>query len=97
VINRHDFRDRTVSDERLAALGGTLDRLTAEIRRHAPPTRVFLVDYLTNSAAGRPGHRALPADVAAWGRDVAARPTCSPPELSLIEYRRCSAAAINHQ
>ena len=36
-----------VSDERRAALGGTLDRLTAEIRRRAPHARVFLVDYLT--------------------------------------------------
>lgn len=144
-----------VSDERLAALGGTLDRLTAEIRRRAPHARVFLVDYLTILPPGDPDTGALPADVAAWGRDVVARLAAetraaaaragfdhiaaseasrehhawalSPwtrqfhyslrggapyhpnlpgmqavadllaAGLSLIEYRRCSAAAINHQ
>jgi hypothetical protein len=46
-----------VSDERLAALGGTLDRLTAEIRWPAPHARVFLVDYLTILPPDDRGHR----------------------------------------
>jgi len=61
-------------DERMAALGRTFDRLTAEIRRRAPQAEIYLVDYLTilppddSWPTGR-----LPAGIARWGRETAAR------------------------
>jgi lysophospholipase L1-like esterase len=66
---RPDPRDR-----RLDELPAALDRLVAEVRRRAPRAHLVLVDYLTvlppdpSTPTGM-----LPADVAAWGRTVAAR------------------------
>jgi len=62
------------TDERLAALGGTFDRLLGAVRQRAPHARIVLVDYLTvlppdpSISTGR-----LPPEVASWGRRVAER------------------------
>jgi lysophospholipase L1-like esterase len=62
------------TDERLAALGATFDRLLDAVQRRAPRARVVLVDYLTilppdaSISTGR-----LPSAVASWGRRVAER------------------------
>jgi lysophospholipase L1-like esterase len=62
------------TEERLAALGPTFDRVLTEVRQRAPRARIVLVDYLTilppdpSVATGR-----LPAAVARWGREVASR------------------------
>jgi lysophospholipase L1-like esterase len=63
-----------LAESRFAALPATFDRLLAEVRRRAPAARIVLVDYLTilpPSPAVPTGR--LPAPVASWGRDVAAR------------------------
>jgi lysophospholipase L1-like esterase len=62
------------TEERLAALGATFDRLLSSVRQRAPHARIVLVDYLTilppdpSVPSGR-----LPSPVASWGRMVAAR------------------------
>jgi lysophospholipase L1-like esterase len=60
--------------ERLDGLGATFDRVLIAVRKRAPHARIVLIDYLTvlppdpSVPTGR-----LPAAVAAWGREVAAR------------------------
>jgi lysophospholipase L1-like esterase len=63
-----------LTDERLAALPATFDRLLDEVRRRAPRARIVLIDYLTVLPPDRsvPTGR-LPAPVAEWGRQVARR------------------------
>ncbi|GIF23033.1 lysophospholipase L1-like esterase [Actinoplanes tereljensis] len=88
------------SDRRLGELGGTFDRLTGEVRRRAPRARLLLVDYLTilppdpDADTGR-----LPAEVAAWGREVAVRlsqETAAAAERAGAEYVAVSAASRDH-
>ncbi len=65
-----------LGDRQLDELNSTLDLLTDAVRRRAPRARLLLIDYLTilppdpETPTGR-----LPAEVAAWGRGVAARLT----------------------
>jgi lysophospholipase L1-like esterase len=87
------------SDERMSALDGVLDRLTAEIRRRAPRARLYLVDYLTILPPAGTGTGLLPPEIAEWGRGVAshlAAETAAAAERAGAGYIPASAASAAH-
>jgi lysophospholipase L1-like esterase len=71
--------DPLAIEGRLAALEGDFATLVRRIRRRAPQAEIVLIDYLTilPPLAEVPDREMLPlpADVASWGRDIAARLT----------------------
>jgi lysophospholipase L1-like esterase len=100
TIRRRVAEFGRLSDERLAGLGATFDRLTGEIRRRAPRADIVLVDYLTilpPDDAQPTG--VLPRDIADWGRDVAGRlaeETRAAAERAGCGYVAASVASRDH-
>jgi lysophospholipase L1-like esterase len=92
--------DPTVVDEGFAALGENLEQIGRRIRDGAPDSRVLFVDYLTilpPDDVGRDGPP--PADIAAWGRTIAARlsaTTKTAAEAADCEFVAAGAASIDH-
>jgi lysophospholipase L1-like esterase len=95
-----DFGDRDATEERFARLEGGLARIGQRLRESAPACRVLFVDYLTilpPTDDGRDGPP--PAEIAAWGRAIAARlatTTRAAAEAAGYEYVAASAASAGH-
>jgi lysophospholipase L1-like esterase len=94
------FGDRDATDERFAQLEGNLAMIGRLLRDRAPACRVLFVDYLTilpphgDDRGGPP-----PAEIAEWGRAIAARlatTTQASAEAAGCEYVAASAASTSH-
>ena len=77
------FADPELTEERFGTLRENLARIAAQVRERAPDCRLVFVDYLTVLPPDRTTPTGLlPAEVAEWGRRVAAgrpRPRRRPP------------------
>jgi lysophospholipase L1-like esterase len=94
------FGDRDATRERFAQLEGNLAMIGRRLRDRAPDCRVLFVDYLTilpppgEDRGGPP-----PAEIAEWGRAVAARlaaTTQAAAHAAGCEYVAASAASAGH-
>jgi lysophospholipase L1-like esterase len=94
------FGDRDATGERFAQLEGSLAMIGRRLRDRAPDCRVLFVDYLTilpppgEDRGGPP-----PAEIAEWGRAVAARlaaTTQAAAHAAGCEYVAASAASAGH-
>ncbi len=69
-----EFGDTRATDERFAQLERNLAAIARRLRDRAPACRVLAVDYLTIlPPEGHDPGAPPPADIAAWGRVIAAR------------------------
>jgi lysophospholipase L1-like esterase len=94
------FGDPDATDERFAQLEGNLALIGRRLRETAPACGVLFVDYLTilpprgDDRGGPP-----PAEIADWGRAIAARlatTTQAAAEAAGCEYVAASAASADH-
>jgi hypothetical protein len=94
------FGDPDATDERFAQLEGNLAMIGRRLGDRAPGCRVLFVDYLTilpphgDDRGGPP-----PAEVAEWGRAIAARlatTTQAAAEAADCEYVAASAVSVSH-
>jgi lysophospholipase L1-like esterase len=94
------FGDPDATDERFAQLEGNLAMIGRRLRDRAPDCRVLFVDYLTilpphgDDRGGPP-----PAEIAQWGRAIAARlaaTTRVAAGTAECEYVAASAASADH-
>ena len=94
------YGDRDATDERFAQLAGNLAMIGRSLRDRAPASRVLFVDYLTilpphgDDRGGPP-----PAEIAEWGRAIAARlatTTQAAADAGGCEYVAASAASAGH-
>jgi lysophospholipase L1-like esterase len=94
------FGDPGATDERFAQLEGSLASIGRQVRDRAPACRVLFVDYLTilpprgDDRGGPP-----PAEIAEWGRAIAARlatTTQAAADAAGCEYVAASAASADH-
>jgi lysophospholipase L1-like esterase len=94
------FGDPGATDERFAQLEGNLALIGRTLRDRAPACRVLFVDYLTilpprgDERGGPP-----PAEIAEWGRAIAARlatTTRAAADAAGCEYVAASAASADH-
>jgi lysophospholipase L1-like esterase len=68
------FADPELTEQRFTQLRENLLRLAAEVRKRAPQSQLLFVEYLTVLPPdGTTPTGVLPADVADWGRRIAAR------------------------
>lgn len=94
------FGDPDATDERFAQLEGNLAMIGRQLGDRAPGCRVLFVDYLTilpPQGDGRGGPP--PAEVAEWGRAIAARlatTTQAAAEAADCEYVAVSAVSASH-
>jgi lysophospholipase L1-like esterase len=94
------FGDPDATEERFAQLEGNLATIGRRARDRAPACRVLFVDYLTilpprGDDRGEPP----PAEIAEWGRAIAARlatTTRAAAEAADCEYVAASAASADH-
>jgi lysophospholipase L1-like esterase len=95
-----EFGDPGATDERFAQLEGNLATITRHLHDRAPACRVLFVDYLTilppegSDLGSRP-----PAEIAEWGRAIAARlatTTRAAAEAAGCEYVAVAAASADH-
>ena len=94
------FGDPAATDERFAQLEGNLAEIGRRLRDRAPDCRVLFIDYLTilppdgDDRGGPP-----PAEIAKWGRAIAARlatTTRAGAQAAGFEYVAASAASAEH-
>ena len=94
------FGDPEATEERFALLEGDMAMIGRSLRDRAPACRVIFVDYLTilpprgEDRSGPP-----PAEIAEWGRVIAARlatTTQAAAEAAGCEYVAASAASADH-
>lgn len=94
------FGDRDATGERFAQLEGNLAMIGRRLRERAPDCRVLFVDYLTILAPpGDDRGGPPPAEIAEWGRAVAARlaaTTQAAAHAAGCEYVAASAASAGH-
>lgn len=69
----HDLMDPAARDRALDAVAASLREVGSTVRRRCPSARVLFVDYLTLLPPTGVPAPPLPDDVAALGRDIAAR------------------------
>jgi lysophospholipase L1-like esterase len=93
-----ELGDPRATDERFAQLERNLVAIARRLRERAPDCRVLAVDYLTILPPAGPG-APPPADIAAWGRVIAARlaaTTRAAAEAGGWEYVPVSAVSADH-
>jgi lysophospholipase L1-like esterase len=94
------FGDPAATDDRFAGVSCNLQAIAAGVRDRAPAARVLFVDYLTilppeGEARGGPP----PAEIAQWGRAIAARLAATTQAAALAAGCECvavSAASASH-
>lgn len=95
-----EFGDPGAADERFAQLARNLATIGRHLRDRAPACRVLFVDYLTILPPDGDNRGAPPpAEIAQWGRAVAARlaaTTRAAAEATGCEYVAASAASADH-
>jgi lysophospholipase L1-like esterase len=94
------FGDARASDARFAQLEQNLAAIGRRLHDRAPACQVLLVDYLTILPPDGPDPAAPPpADIAAWGRAIAARLAATTHEAAKAagwKYVAASAASADH-
>ncbi len=95
-----DLGNPRATEERFATLGENFAAIGRRLHEHAPACRVVLVDYLTIlPPPGQDTGRQPPADIAEWGRTIAARlamTTRAAADAAGWDYVAASAASADH-
>jgi lysophospholipase L1-like esterase len=94
------FGDAAATDERFAQLRSNLAEITQRLRDQAPACRVLIVDYLTILPPdGEDPRTPPPAEIARWGRAIAARLAATTQDAAQAagwDYLAASAASAGH-
>jgi hypothetical protein len=91
--------DPGLTDERFAQLERNLSAIARRLHDRAPACRVLLVDYLTILPLKGRDLEVPPAEIAAWGRGIAARLTAATQAAANAagwDYVAAAAASADH-